>query len=530
MKKILLISLILISAMTLNMNAENKTVVEGRYWNYLVVGSPGYGSSEKICYISKNYHFKGTIQLDGKEYNIFRDENEKEIAYLREEDNKVFLHLDLEGELQFYLEQIPEEKTEVMIYDFSCKLGDTFSCVGFDDMASHYGCEYEATVEAIGTLTYNDYKYTYQDFYVTDKSFNTEQPYRNIEGLGNVTGLLPFPQFANWSSGSTKISECLYSVTDVEGNIIYKDTQLANKLDGNIPTNLSWQYYVEYGYIHLNEKNNLRLENYSIVPSDELKYPYVWKAEGYSQFEQKDWEDPWHYIGSAQVNEPQAYLREEDGKVYVSLESFKIPEGELYGWYLCERELSYFNPGTQDIEPYTAKPGEEVVLYDYVANVGDRYRTIIFGSIICDVTVTKVTETDEQSTNEYISNGMRVVEVLPDYALSLIGTEGVDLEPYTIKYAQGIGNIFMGNYLYLLTEPYVLPDDGYDASYVINNIYTDDGAVYYKGRNFQDISGVNEISVEKAESIIFDLHGREVANPIPGSIYIRDGKKFVAKD
>lgn len=63
-------------------------------------------------------------------------------------------------------------------------------------------------------------------------------------------------------------------------------------------------------------------------------------------------------------------------------------------------------------------------------------------------------------------------------------------------------------------------------------IYVKDsgGSVIYYD-NYYYNAGVDDIKTSLASSILplYDLHGRKVSAPVPGSIYIRDGKKFVAR-
>ena len=79
------------------------------------------------------------------------------------------------------------------------------------------------------------------------------------------------------------------------------------------------------------------------------------------------------------------------------------------------------------------------------------------------------------------------------------------------------------------------PSEAY--SYVedyFNNLYDLDGNILFKGLDkHPDTSGIGniEISVEK-EGKMYDLFGRELrpdAQLAPGTIYIRDGKKHIAK-
>ena len=56
-----------------------------------------------------------------------------------------------------------------------------------------------------------------------------------------------------------------------------------------------------------------------------------------------------------------------------------------------------------------------------------------------------------------------------------------------------------------------------------------DGDILYKGR--PGMSQVKELTraVSGSDAKLYDLMGRSVSNPQPGTIYIRDGKKFVVK-
>ncbi|MDE6026889.1 MAG: hypothetical protein K2G23_02320 [Muribaculaceae bacterium] len=525
MKKLLLLSLMAVAASATQASVENRTVVEGRTWNYLITGVHGKTTADNHRYMSKGFHFKGTAIIEGTEYSIFRDEADKEIAYMREEDHKVYLYCGDRLTLDYKVEA--EGKTEVMLYDFSAVEGDTFPCVGFDDTASHFGIEYEAKVEGTGTIDYEGNKFGYQDIYVTDPTCNEDRPYRFIEGLGCTDGLLPFPQFANWTSGMTQESEALFSVTDADGKLIYKNTALAASLTGYIPTDLDWQYYVSYGSMMVS--NWEAISSFTIKNSDNPTYPYAWVNKNYKKWQQNTKTGEYEYVGETEVNETAAYLREEDGKVYLSLDPYQVPQGQPYPWFMFGygAELSTYTYGDYEPMPYTPQPGEEVILYDFTVKVGDRYRTITTGSIICDVTVIKVTESDETIPGEG-----KVIEALPDYTKFWFEhwREGEDIpSEFIIKYSSTIGNLHYGNYVCLMAQPLDRLSDGSDADYVINNIYNKKGDLVYKGKDFQGYSAVKNIYLKPTEGKLYDLYGREVSVTVPGSIYIRDGKKFVAK-
>lgn len=535
MKRILLlVVLTILQVSIIKVKAENKTVVEGRYWNYLIEGMGGTTTSDNYRYVSKGYHFSGLQTFEGITYNVFRDENDKEIAYMREEDNKVYLYIGGEwqkGSVEITSDSygyLSDNVTEVLIYDFSCQVGKSFPCIGFDDRAGHYGVPFEGKVTADGIISYGDYTYPYQDFMVSYQDNNfIYGPYRNIEGIGNVRGLLPFPQFANTTSGLYWEKEYLMSVTDADGNVIFKNTDLPDH--SFLDTNLEWQYYESYGSFRENLFN--RLHTYTLEPSDNSKYPFVWKYDNLREIEH-DIDTNENFYREQNPDTAEAYLREEDGTVYLSLENYTVPENRVYP-YREMKQLYLYDSETGEAQPYTPQPGDEVVLYDFNAKVGDRYRTLIFGCLIIDATVTGVKQEYYENLNPTkpigeFSASVKVVEILPD--IKNIDSYGIDRDECKIKYAEKIGNIYMGNFISLQSELYEHVSNGQFYCYVINNIHEKDGSILFKGRDFQGFSGVTEVCQDRStDSIIYDLYGHEVKTVLPGSVYICNGKKFIGK-
>ncbi|MDE6296566.1 MAG: hypothetical protein K2L89_01860, partial [Muribaculaceae bacterium] len=489
MKKIILILVFLLIGLSMHGYAsENKTVVEGRYWNYLIEGMGGNTTSDNFRYAAKRFHFSGIRDFKGIAYNVFRDENEKEIAYLREENNKVYLYIGEEwNHIQGTVDITPgsfgypsDDVTEVLLYDYSCTVGELFPCIGFDDRAGHFGIPFEGKVTAEGIISSGDYKYPYQDFMVkgsTEDNF-IYGPFRNIEGIGNVRGLLPFPQFANLSSGLYWEKEYLMSVTDAEGNVIYKNNEIPNH--SFLDTNLEWQYYEYYSSYKYNPL--WRLYDYSLLPSDNPQYPYMWNYNNVREWQYVDDKGP-EFQGESKPDSNEAYLREEDGVVYISLENYKVPKNFLVPY--CEwNELHIYDPSTEEVPVYEPKPGEEVILYDFNAKVGDKYRTIIFGCLIVDATVTDVKQESYANLNltepiGEFSSSVKVVEILPD--IKYILDHNVYGDGYKIRYAEKIGNISMGNFVSLQNELYPHRSDGSYYRCIINNIYKKNGLILYKG-------------------------------------------------
>lgn len=303
-------------------------------------------------------------------------------------------------------------------------------------------------------------------------------------------------------------------------------------IDCLIQKDYEWQYYMKYGYYR--GPITIRLPQYTIVDSYNPEYPYEFKCLGYHYWVQDDPRngEATNYKGYVEENESIALLREEDGIVYLSLDNYHVPDSEILHnyWGINWNGLSIYDRETEFVKPYLSSANEEVILYNYNAKIGDCYRSIIFGSLICDVIVTNVSDIDV-STDASSSICIKQIDVIPDYAAKKVELYSNDIltENYTIKYAAGLGNISRGDYINLFTEPYVYPDNGYHAEYVLNNIYRKDGAIYFQGKDFQGLSGIKNISLVNNDSHIFDLYGRTVTNPLPGSVYIRSGKKYIGK-
>ena len=98
----------------------------------------------------------------------------------------------------------------------------------------------------------------------------------------------------------------------------------------------------------------------------------------------------------------------------------------------------------------------------------------------------------------------------------------------TVSYAEILGNTGRGKMTQLIPpEPIFLTSGMFDkvTSYLYS-VYDTDGTIIY---GIPSSISYSEFRTADCNNKIFDLHGREVSNPLSGSIYIRNGKKFVAK-
>lgn len=94
-------------------------------------------------------------------------------------------------------------------------------------------------------------------------------------------------------------------------------------------------------------------------------------------------------------------------------------------------------------------------------------------------------------------------------------------------WVEGIGSINL-QHLFMYEIP-ACEDAPYPNSYSILECYKNEQLLFNQDDHKQ-LSTIKEIRhIDFNDYPIFDPHGREVSTPLPGSIYIHNGKKFVAK-
>ena len=213
------------------------------------------------------------------------------------------------------------------------------------------------------------------------------------------------------------------------------------------------------------------------------------------------------------------YVREEAGRFYV------LYPHDGYRW--DEPECEWNN--------WITPENREIMLYDFNARLGKEY--------VCGV--------GEEARLE-----AKVVEfVSPPFIdacyyelCQRVFYESVvdDTEPYDDWLARPFG-------IYTVSEDYGILDRGFLTFFSIivipGSVHILDGPCPYNSPTLMSVedeegnevfkstlghdpyASVDELfrEVHSSNSYIYDLHGREVSAPVPGSIYIRDGKKFVAK-
>jgi len=131
MKKHLLACGLVVAASAPLFAQTGSTVREDRIWNYSIeyVNIDGDVLS---TYNNDGYHFNGDTIADGKKYLMFRNSGDITVALIREEDGKVYMHVNGENEALYWDEATSSSPKEVMLYDFGASVGNSYTIPAFE--------------------------------------------------------------------------------------------------------------------------------------------------------------------------------------------------------------------------------------------------------------------------------------------------------------------------------------------------------------------------------------------------------------
>ncbi|MDE5806966.1 MAG: hypothetical protein K2H76_02535 [Muribaculaceae bacterium] len=213
------------------------------------------------------------------------------------------------------------------------------------------------------------------------------------------------------------------------------------------------------------------------------------------------------------------YVREESGRFYVLYPH----DGDKWDEPQCKWNY------------WITPENREIMLYDFNARLGKEY--------VCGVGEKARLEA---KVVEFVS--LPVIDACYYERCQRVFYESVvdGTEPYDDRLARPFG-------IYTVSQDYGILDRGFLTFFSIldvpGSVHILDGPCPYNSPRLMSVEDEegNEVfkstlvhdpdsSVEElvgdalsSSSCIYDLHGREVSVPVPGSIYIRDGKKFVAR-
>ena len=204
----------------------------------------------------------------------------------------------------------------------------------------------------------------------------------------------------------------------------------------------------------------------------------------------------------------EGYLREENGKVYTlvanNITEFGYPSQIL------------FTPNSDFPDSYTL---EEKVLYDFTCKEGESYTGLYTGGEAFEMT--------------YIVRSIEAVEIDgEEHRLLKVCTDEDEYMEEPI--VEGVGIADNGC---LTTIDFHRPSCPC-WNYIFNRVLSTDGRVLYRAEHAAEIpvddflgtDGIAEITDPSAtDAPIYDILGRRITDPVPGQLYIQDGKKHIAK-
>ena len=276
----------------------------------------------------------------------------------------------------------------------------------------------------------------------------------------------------------------LEKVTDKNGKVIYRATESDPESPLMVTDSKIW--------------------NYTVVYTPSMGEVSTYEHPGFHFGDQKELNGKVYNAFLDGEDRVYAYMRQDGPRVYVAGEGLKI---------LDRNEHELLNR-------------DEYLLYDFSLNPGDRFETLGFDIVglledeemYGELLIAEVVRTYEKEINgvsykyldyDRFAEGTRS---MPDYSI--------------ITVVEGIGPLtgylcFPGTDLLVYSGWY----DTWDT--FLTSVTTKDGGILW-----DDPSGVESVEADANQSTdgaIFDLYGRRVINPLPGTIYIRDGRKYVAR-
>lgn len=546
MKRFVLFMAVFVAADMISQSASAtaRTVREDRVWEYSAPGTY-YDSNSGYLHLLK---FDGnTVEANGKtysrlalintkayrgknfhgykfEYFLYADEDRDDtMYYMREEDGRVYTLVQKEkwsedretfSILKTDPGELPEDAVtdEMLVYDWNKEDGETMSY----PMLTEYEWDADPDVYRFeGTIRYRNpvmiqgeeckvMQLEHDGYVWPDITF--------IEGLGptfnGTLGALNFDMITGVPDNSRyPVLQCsLNRVFDPDGNVIYEDEypmRPTNNSYGYMPTvreDRTWEYR-SYGGRPNNDFSRFRtIYHFIKFDSDPVVFNHhEYKMARICKMIETEYGNdiPEHIISEETWDTPLYAMREERDRVYV----LKDTKG---------------NNVTEITDATDTSGFHDEVLYDWTLKDGDLWTYVDFSE-----------EYPEDCPTVEYGEPMKIGED-ECRVMNLSDFDHISL-------IEGIGatvNGSLGDYTFLLTshmEPWINTDaPGMDST--LERVYDGDGnLIYGEALVLQDsVEGVTPDS-DGEDSLVFDVLGRRVSSTAPGSVYIRGGKKFVAK-
>ncbi len=465
--------------------AYEPLVQEGLIWNKSMLEFEDNGKPYEVV---KQQYFGKSVEMHGRMYHPLMYDNNV-CGYMRQDGDKVYLLVD--GE---YIPPYNEKLSvgdEVIVYDFAAKTGDKYMSVSLCGDGDLYPNPelVEIFVTKVDTVMVNGHERKRQ--YLSPHGDSFSSYYIAVEGVGINHGYVHLPQYVLYDGPSWRVSNINFdSMTDAEGNVLFTGADFDTRAyQPMVQEGKVWCGLVDFAGTGLDRRNAWKPEMY-------FEGKYVCNGKEYTALRTS----PDNIL---------ALMRQEGGKVYLLLDDH----------ILDKYQVDYKS---------SSDPGElkntEVLVYDFDLTEGDWYRGAYYiwmnNSIWINIMPLKVLSVDEISVNGQTLrriNVRSIGKIVEGYGAE----KGECLIPQVVGGTAGM-------------------HDYYDPELKMHHII--DRATREEIFSYEDFSkpsvGVEEIPAEQPsdgaqakpkDNKMYDLNGREIRNPLPGTVYIQNGEKHVAK-
>ena len=471
--------------------AYEPLVQEGIVWN-TSHEEREYNSSPYT--VIDSWYFDAPVKMYGKTYLPFKHKNHI-FGYMRQDGDKVYLLVDGDNisDIWYYNENRDRFELstgdEVLIYDFGARVGDKYMSVSMDEHGFFFAYPQmvEVCVVKADTVMVNGHERRRQYLSI----WSDEQPtgYIAVEGVGINTGTVQLPQYIILAGPGSTVFH-LDSMTDSEGNVLFTKADFdAPAYRPLVQEGKVWCGQIEYRFSGFDNRN-------------------VWLPEMYFEGECERGGKEYSVLRTSPDN-VLALMRQDGGKVYLLLDENFMSRYDFYDDFGQVADLSKYRD-------------TEVLVYDFDAKKGDEFQGIYYRSVDNAFylnTAMNVYGVDEISVN---GQNLRRLETSVGYIVESYGAQNSNcLIPQLVDCMAGM-------------------HDSCDPELRMHHII--DRATREEIFTYEDFSkpsvGVEEIPAEQPsdgvqakpkDNKMYDLNGREIRNPLPGTVYIQNGEKHVAK-
>lgn len=206
------------------------------------------------------------------------------------------------------------------------------------------------------------------------------------------------------------------------------------------------------------------------------------------------------------------FLRQDDRKCFVLitedfLQKFEIP------WDL------------NDI-PSLSLPevNEEILIWDFSAQVAEVYP---FCGMVSWYPISDINPKYAVCTMEVVSQEIIEVNGRP-YSKQGLKLTHLDFSYFpSLQIVEGIGGL--QGYLFGPWQNEFALDCGHEGWINLQKVCNPEGEVIFTNRDFNGNAGIDSVDTDDMNNQIFDLSGKRIDKPQPGQIYIRNGKRLIAR-